>query len=461
METASPSSQGVNADGITELIEMLEEDPRIEPHGLIVQRHGKRIAEGAWAPHTTTGNRLVYSLSKTFTGTALALALGESRLSLDDLVSDHLPELFDGVDPATRRMRIRHIASMATGHDRETWAEAQQLDPDDAVRGFLHIPPDAEPGTLFAYNQPPVMALARILQRLTGERLVDYLTPRALDPLGIADLRWARLPDGCDMGFSGVYTNLEAIARLGQLYLDDGVHDGARLLPEGWVAQASSVQIPNPQREEPDWQQGYGFQLWMSQHGYRGDGAYGQYMVVLPEQDAVIAVFSCTEQMQAVLDLMWEHLLPAFTDGPLPASAADDRLAERLAGLELRTARSRQWGDPLMLPAGTFTPAPHGPTSQRPLTRVDIDGGRMTLHEDIGTTEVALTEEWSVAGDIAASATTLDDGRLAVDIAFLATPHRLEVEVEPAAGTFATRWAGFPLFGAGLKGRLTSLHAPE
>ena len=64
-------------------------------------------------------------------------------------------------------------------------------------------------------------------------------------------------------------------------------------------------------------------------------------------------------------------------------------------------------------------------------------------------------------GDIAASATTLDDGRLAVDIAFLATPHRLEVEVEPAAATFATRWAGFPLFGAGLKGRLTSLHAPE
>src|SRR6476661_9427837 len=130
METASPASQGVRAEGISELVDMLEEDPRIEPHGLIIHRHGTRIAEGAWTPHTTTRNRLVYSLSKTFTGTALALALGEGRLTLDDLVADHLPELFDGVDPATRRMKIRHIASMATGHDREMFAESWTLDPD-------------------------------------------------------------------------------------------------------------------------------------------------------------------------------------------------------------------------------------------------------------------------------------------------------------------------------------------
>ena len=116
------------------------------------------------------------------------------------------------------------------------------------------------------------------------------------------------------MGFSGVHTNLDAVARLGQLYLDDGVWDGRRLLPDGWVADASAVQIANPQREEPDWRQGYGFQLWMSRHGYRGDGAFGQYMVVLPEHDAVVAMFSCVEDMQAVLDLMWEHLLPAMGD---------------------------------------------------------------------------------------------------------------------------------------------------
>ncbi len=122
-----------------------------------------------------------------------------------------------------------------------------------------------------------------------------------LDPLGIGDVRWAQTPSGVDLGFSGVYTNLDAVARLGQLYLDDGVWNGRRILPEGWVADASSVQIANGW-DDIDWQQGYGFQLWMSRHGYRGDGAFGQFMVVLPEHDAVVAVFSCIERMQVILD---------------------------------------------------------------------------------------------------------------------------------------------------------------
>ena len=337
--------EGVDARGIGAFLDAIESDPRIEPHGLIIQRHGRRIAEGYWAPHTGDRSRLVYSLSKSFTGIALGLQIGEGRVSLDDLVSDHLPELFDATtDERTQRMQIRHIASMATGHDREMILEAAIADRDDPVHGLFTIAPDAEPGTLFAYNQPPVLALATILQRLAGESLVDYLRPRVLDPLGVGDFRWARTSKGVDLGYSGVHTNLDAIARLGQLYLDDGVWDGRRLLPDGWVADASSVQVPNPQRDEPDWQQGYGFQLWMSRHGYRGDGAFGQYMVVLPELDAVVAMFSCVEVMQTVLDAMWEHLLPAMGDDDLAPSTDDETLAQRLATLALPTVSERLGG---------------------------------------------------------------------------------------------------------------------
>src|SRR5205085_9104898 len=155
---------------------------------------------------------------------------------------------------------------------------------------------------------------ATILQRLTGQRLTEYLRPRVLDPLGIDTFSWTQHRPGIDLGFSGVHTNVDAAARLGQLHLDDGVWNGERLLPEGWVAQASSPQIANPARIEPDWHCGYGFQLWMARHGYRGDGAFGQYMIVLPEHDVVVALFSCAENMQAVLDMLWEHLLPAITD---------------------------------------------------------------------------------------------------------------------------------------------------
>jgi CubicO group peptidase (beta-lactamase class C family) len=126
MDVSSPSAQAVEPQGIAGFLDAVERDPRVEPHGVIIQRHGQRIVEGYWRPHADDV-RLVYSLSKTFTGTALGLQLGEGRLGLDDLVSDHLPDLFDGVEPATRRMKIRHIASMASGHDRETITEARAI----------------------------------------------------------------------------------------------------------------------------------------------------------------------------------------------------------------------------------------------------------------------------------------------------------------------------------------------
>ena len=109
--------------------------------------------------------------------------------------------------------------------------------------------PHEEPGTVFVYNQPPVLALATLLQRLAGERLADYLRPRVLDPIGAGDLRWMQYQPGIDVGFTGVYKSLNTVARLGQLYLDDGVWEGRRLLPEGWVTTASTPQVANP--DEP------------------------------------------------------------------------------------------------------------------------------------------------------------------------------------------------------------------
>jgi CubicO group peptidase (beta-lactamase class C family) len=465
MDTSSPSEQGVRPDGIAAFVDAIEGDPRIEPHGLIVQRHGRRIAEGYWSPHTAERIRLVYSLSKSFTGTALGLQISEGRLSLDDLVSDHLPEMF-GADtpPAVRRLQIRHIASMASGHAAETLLDAVAADPDDPVRGFLTLAPDAEPGSLFAYNQPPVLTLARILQRLAGERLVDYLRPRVLDPIGAGDLRWRQLPPGFDMGFSGVFTDLDTVARLGQLYLDDGAWNGRRVLPAGWTAEASSVQTPNGSWDQIDWQQGYGFQFWMSRHGYRGDGAFGQFMVILPEQDTVVAMFSCTDEMQTVLDAMWEHLLPAISDDEREGSgptADDDALARRMATLSLPTVLERRGGRPPGDLTETTLQRHPSEASHFTVTGIRTVGSRIVVQEVDGSIELALTERWAVVDDtIASSATQLDDGTIAIDVAFLATPHRLEIELDPLTGTFVARWPLMPLFGVGPDHRLAALRAP-
>lgn len=457
--TSTPSAQGVPPEALGAFLDALEADPQIEPHGLIVQRHGHRILEAYWAPHRAGQVRHVYSLSKTFTGTALGLLLEEGRLGLDDLAADHFPDLLAGADERTRRIRIRHLASMSSGHDRELLIEAQAAAPDDLVAGFFRISPDHEPGSYFAYSQPPVLALATLLQRLAGARLVDYLRPRLFDPLGLGDVRWDQYRPGVDLGFAGVYTTLDGAARLGQLYLGDGVWNGSRLLPEGWVAEASRVQVANPMRVEPDWRQGYGLLVWRCQHGYRGDGAFGQYMVVLPEQDMVIAFFSATDPMQPVLDHIWEILLPSLQDAPAPSGAGDEILAERAERLSLATAAQRFGDRPLGSVRGRFT---RGPGRSHPtVTAVDVTEEEVIVEEGDSSFHLPLTEMWTHGDDgpFATSATVDSEGRLVVDLVFTATPHRILLEMDPASRTFRARWHQMPLF-IGADRRLGSMRPP-
>ena len=113
-----------------------------------------------------------------------------------------------------------------------------------------------------------------------------------------------------------------------------GKWQGKQLVPEAWVEAATARQTSNGSRPDSDWDQGYGYQFWRCRHGaFRGDGAFGQFCVVMPEQDAVIAITSGVKDMQAVLNLVWDRLLPAMKPSALPADdAACKRLAHTLKG---------------------------------------------------------------------------------------------------------------------------------
>jgi CubicO group peptidase (beta-lactamase class C family) len=296
---SAPAQQGVDAAAVLAFVDAVDADPAVELHGLMVLRHGHVVAEGWWAPHTSERTRLLYSISKSFTSTALAFALDEGLVDLDDTVVSHFQELADEItDPHTRSLTLRHLASMASGHGREMWPEALARDPDEPVRGFLLVPPEEAPGRLFAYSQPCTYALAAVIQRRAGMRLSDYLRPRLFDPLGIGAVGWLCTPPGREQGFSGLFARTEDVAKLGQLYLQRGRWGERRLIPESYVAEATSPQVATLTMENVDWRQGYGFQFWMSRHGYRGDGAFGQFCLVLPEQDAVVAITGGTEAMQ-------------------------------------------------------------------------------------------------------------------------------------------------------------------
>ena len=330
---STPEAQGVSPAGILSFVEAADKVDSMNSFMLV--RHGHVVAEGWWAPYGAASPHSLYSLSKSFTSTAVGIAIAEGKLSLDDPVLKFFP------DEAPARpsnnlmaMRIRDLLRMSTGHQTEPPRPPTQ----SWVKSFLAHPVPFKPGTHFLYNTSATYMLSAIVQKATGKRLLNYLKPRLFDPLGIDRPTWETSPQGISAGGYGLSIRTEDIAKFGQLYLQKGRWQGKQLVPASWVEAASSRQTSNGSSPKSDWDQGYGYQFWRCRHGaYRGDGAFGQYCIVLPEQDAVVAITSGVRDMQAVLNLVWDRLLPALKSAPL---AADEegrkRLQQRLKGLSLR-----------------------------------------------------------------------------------------------------------------------------
>ncbi|WP_375401066.1 serine hydrolase domain-containing protein [uncultured Amnibacterium sp.] len=452
LPVGTPSEQGVDARGIEAFIDALETDPAVDPHGVIVLRHGTVIAEGFWAPYTADRIRLVYSVSKTFTVTALGFAVAEGLLGLDDAVVDHFPEFADEVTgPRSRRILIRHLAAMASGHAVDMLERSVVADPREPIRGFLLQEPEFEPGTHFTYNQLCTYTIGAIIQRATGLGLTEYLRPRLLDPLGIGPVGWQQYPPGRDLGFSGLHTTAGSIAELGQLYLQDGGWQGRQLLPEGWAEQVRARHVETP-NEQDDWGLGYGFQVWLSRYGYRADGAFGQLCLILPEQDAVVMVTSATDSAQAVLTAAWQHLIPAF-DAAID-STDDAPMARRLAGLTAPTTAAEPGPADSAGWAGAFSPAIA--PGDFGLTTVEVDhddgwhvtlgDGRRTARLPLGAPGWTTVEATDLPAIAVASGWTGPD-TAGLDVALLETPHRLTIRLQRGSRTFTTRWATVPLPG--------------
>ncbi|WKK70759.1 serine hydrolase domain-containing protein [Rathayibacter oskolensis] len=419
----------------------------------MVVHGGHVIAEGWWAPYTAEGLHLFYSLSKSFTATAIGLAVDEGLVDLDATVLSYFPELDSEVtDPRSRSIRVRHVLAMASGHTAETIDRARDADPVDMVRGFLLTPPEQEPGSVFAYNQPCTFAAAAIVARVSGGSLTEYLRPRLLDPLGIGGTAWLRDASDREIGYSGLHATTEAAAALGQLYLQNGRWEGRQLLSPEWVAEASTAHVATAEAGGPDWQQGYGFQFWRSLHGYRADGAYGQFSLIVPEHDLVVAVTGQTAETETLLQLVWQHLLPAI--GRESSAEADQRLTARLASLALPPLEGLT-GAPA---PGRFEPAPGSDAPS--LTAVEVsaaaDGWTLALIEGEGRLLLSPgSGEWTTTEAIAASAGRSSDGVLLVDLVFLETPHRLHLAL--ADGTVTARWETAPLH----EESLATLRAPR
>ena len=335
---STPEAQGVSSASVRAFVEAADQQVNTM-HSFMLVRHGHVVAEGWWKPEAPEKLHVMHSLSKSFTSTAVGLAVAEGKLSIDDPVLKFFPEDAPA-EPSAKltAMRVRDLLTMSTGHE----VEAKFTTNAPWVQTFLAHPVPHKPGAHFLYNTPGSHMLAAIVGKVTGQTVLDYLKPRLFEPLGIENPEWGTSPQGNTLGGWGLKIRTEDIAKFGQLYLQKGKWNGKQLLPASWVEQATSKQVSNGSDPAKDWDQGYGFQFWRCRHGaYRGDGKDGQFCIVLPEQDAVIAITANTRDMQAQLNVVWDKLLPALHAKRLPANKQEQtKLQQTLANLAVRPPAS-------------------------------------------------------------------------------------------------------------------------
>lgn len=304
-------------------------DDSLEIHSIMVVKDGNVIFSKWQNGGIDTVPHVLHSVSKTFTATAVGLAIADGKLNLTDKVVD----FFQDKAPAEasdnlKAMTVRDLLTMSCGHDDDPTAQIRSLD-DDYVKTFLAYPVTHQPGIFFCYNSLGTYMLSAIVQKVTGEKIVDYLNSKIFEPLNIDKPKWDECKQGINMGGWGLYLKTEDLAKMGQLLLQNGNWQGKQLIPAEWVNEMSKKQVesinPGTRMEEAadkgltiensDWMQGYGYQMWRCRpNSFRADGAYGQYIIVLPEKNAVIAITSnvSNTRLQEELNLVWENILPVL-----------------------------------------------------------------------------------------------------------------------------------------------------
>jgi len=298
-------------------------------------KDGEVVLEEWFRGHTPDSTHAMFSVSKTFTSIAVGLAVADGKLSLDDKLTCWFADRISEDNPCDAT--VRDLLMMAGGHDTDPTELIGYIDREhhyklvvnegaDLVGTFFSHPFVHKPGTHFCYNSLGTYILSVIVRKVTGESVLDYLTPRLFEPLGIDKPVWEADEAGVNYGGWGLYLKTEDMAKVGQLLLQKGRWGNRQLIPEEWVEEMGKAHIdccpagltietteailgiPDSRN---DWRQGYGYQTWISRHnGFRADGAGGQFIIVLPEKNSVIAITGWMAAGQALLDLIWEYIYP-------------------------------------------------------------------------------------------------------------------------------------------------------
>ena len=303
-----PEQVGISSKEIQNLIDDFRETG-IELHSLMIIRDDK-VAYEAWAePYSADIPHMMYSVSKSITSTAIGFAVEEGLLSLDTKLIDIFPEYRNEKDENLEKLNVHHLLSMQSGKNISVFSDKSK---NTWFEDFINAPWGFSPGDGgWKYISENQYVLCAMLTRVAGMSVVEYLTPRLFEPLGIDVPFWEHDINGVEAGGWGIFLKTEDLARIMLCYHHGGMYAGKQVIPAGWTKLAKKAwgdnSIPN---DAPDGQSGYGYCFWRcgGVNGYRADGMFCQFGIVAEDYDTIFVMTAGEIDEQKSRDCIWRHL---------------------------------------------------------------------------------------------------------------------------------------------------------
>ncbi len=398
-----PEEAGVSSAGIAGFIEDLYHND-IETHSLMIVRHSK-VAFESWAvPYGPEIPHAVYSVSKSYTSTAVGFAVEEGLLKLETRVLDIFPEFkTEKPDENLERLTVFHLLTMTSGKDVSVLEDKTK---NQWIKDYFNAKWKYSPGESWSYVNENVFMLCAILTRVTGMSVTEYLTPRLFDPLGYGRIPfWETDLNGIEAGGWGLYITTEELAKFSLCYLNGGMFNGKQVIPENWAREAVKKQVDNT-RNSTDGSSGYGFCFWRNscQDTYRSDGMFSQFGIVFERYDAVFVITASEIEEQKVRDCIWRHFPSMFLEEDTVLSKKDTlTIKPNLAALQELKASPRSpyekiiAGRTMVIKPQILLNAANFPLSMLPVTIVymsaDKAGNIDNIRFEFGENECTMS--WS------------------------------------------------------------------
>lgn len=259
-----------------------------------------------------------YSMAKSFAGIGVGIAVDEGLIRLDEKVAESFPELtYDISDPDILDVTVEDMLKMASGMSvpmffRDSEERAKEKDWPRYI--YSHGQYGLKRGEDFLYNNVNPYLLGCLIEKKSGQNLLEYLRYRLFEPLKIHNPNMTSCPMGHTVAANGLDINCEELTRFGTMLLQGGEFNGKRIVSKEYVEAALAPQIATGKKTywpSADESQDYGYQFWVdaANHCSYAWGILGQFCMILPEKQAVVTVQSMEKNEAELGKLIWSSIV--------------------------------------------------------------------------------------------------------------------------------------------------------